>query len=161
MAITLTANLAARLGLVRSLDATEVPSAGAHTTTHNEFDFTKLLNASSTPAGTKSFVNEFTGTQTGLDLTALTDPELGTVDGTDLEVQAILVNNLSATETLTISDNAATPYSLNATANLVVPPGGTLFLYFANGLVDIDATHKLLDFTITAAHSFELGIIMG
>lgn len=161
MAVTITANLAARLGLVRSLDATEIPSAGAHTTPHSEFDFTKLLNASSTPAGTKSFVNSFTGTQTGLDLTSLTDPELGSVDGTDLEVQAIIVNNLSGTETLTISDNAATPYSLNATADLVVPPGGTLLLYFNDGLVNIDATHKLIDFTITAGHSFELGIIMG
>jgi hypothetical protein len=161
MAVTLTANLKAGLNLMRSLDATEVPSAGAHTTAHSEFDFSKLLNASSTPAGTKSFVDDFTGTQTGLDLTSLTDPELGAVDGTDLEVQVLLVNNKSATETLTISDNAATPYSFNATNDLVVPPGGTLFLYFANGLVDIDATHKLVDFTITAGHSFELALIMG
>lgn len=161
MAVTITANPAARLSLIRSFGAAEVPSAGAHTTNHNEFDVSVPLSASSTPPITKSYVNTHTGDQTAFDLTSMTDPELGAVDGTDLEVQVLIVNNLSATETLTISDNAATPYSLNATSDLVVPPGGTLFLYFHDGLVNIDATHKLIDFAITAAHSFQLGILMG
>lgn len=161
MAITITANPAARLSLIRSFDADEVPSAGAHTSTHNEFDVSIPLKASSTPPISKSYLDTLTGDQTAFDLTSMTDPELGAVDGTDLEVQVILVNNLSATETLTISDNAATPYSLNATNDIVVLPGGTQFLYFHDGLVNIDATHKLIDFAITAGHSFQLGILMG
>jgi hypothetical protein len=160
MAVTLTANLAARLGLVRSLDDTEVPSAGAHTTAHNAFDFTKLLDANSTPPGTKSYVDELTGTQ-NLDLTALSDPELGTVDGTGLKVQAILVNNTSGSADLTISDGAANPYSLNGTADIVVEYGGTLLMYFNDQLADVAAGAKAIDFTITAGQTFQLAIIMG
>jgi len=160
MAVTLTANLAARLSLNRSLDATEVPSAGAHTTPHNQFDFTKLLNADSTPAGTKSFLDDFTSTQ-NLDLTSLTDPQIGAVDGTGLKVQAILVNNTSASATLAISDGGANPYSLNATANIVVPAGATFFAYYADKLADIGAAAKAITFTTTAGQTFQLGIIMG
>lgn len=160
MAVTLTANLAARLGLVRSLDATEVPSAGAHTTPHNEFDFTKALTASSTPPLSKSYLDMLTGDQ-NLDLTALADPELGTVDGTGLKVQAILVKNISGSADLTISDAAANPYSLNSTADIVVEYGGSLLLFFNDQLADIAAGAKGIDFTITAGQSFELGILMG
>lgn len=153
-------NIAMRQTIVSTWEAADLPSAGQQSMTHSQFDTSVNLHVSSDVPVTKKYADELTGNQS-LDLTALADPEWGTIDGTGLKVQGILVNNLSASATLTISDGGANPYSLNATANLVVKPGASLQMYFADQLADIAAGAKAIDFAITAGQSYQVSIVMG
>lgn len=159
MAFTITATVAGQLTVVVTRD--DIESAGAESVSyHSAFNIADTLTASTTPPVTKKFSDELTATL-NLDLAAYTDPELGADDATGLKVQAIRVNNLSTTNILTISDGAANPYQLNGGADIVVPIGGWVEMYFNDQLADVAAGAKTIDFTPTAGQGYQVMIIMG
>ncbi len=149
-----------QLTIVSTRTEAELPSASGRSITHSLFNQSKTLNADSTPPATKKYANEITSTAT-LDLTALADPEIGTVDGTGLKVQAIQVNNLSTTNTVTIADGGANPYQLFAGQSLVVPAGACMQMFFNDKLADIAVAVKNILFTATAGQKYQVVIVMG
>ena len=159
MATTLQVSQVLGQTIVETFPTADLPSASSASITHNQFNSSTTLNATSTPPASMKYCDTLTGT-THLDLTALADP-LGTVDGTGLKVQSLLVNNLSTTDALVISDGAANEYALNAAADITVAIGGSVLMYFNDQLADISATAKTIDFTPAAGKSYEVSIVMG
>lgn len=156
---TINAALRLSLDVLESFSASELPTAASPSVKHNQANLAQTLNASSTPAGTKLYAKKLTGTQT-LDLTALTDTLGAALDCTGLKLQAILLENLSTTNTVVISD-PANPYSLNATAAITVPAGATLGMYFNDKLADVAAGAKGITFTATAGQTYNLLMVFG
>jgi len=157
---TLTANMQFSLSVNEVFSAAECPSAGDRTLVHNQFNELVSFSASSTPPISQVFAKQYTGTQ-NLDLTALVKDIGGTIDCTGLKVQAILLNNLSTTDELIVSDGGANPYSLNGGDDKEVPPGGRWQEYFADQLADVDATHLAIDITPAAGEQFQIIMIFG
>lgn len=155
---TLSATLQAAISAYVTHTAAERPGQANLVDSYTQFNQKKVLNASSTPPGTKLFADTFSGNQS-LDLTALADPEQGTVDGTGLKVQAILVA-VNTAHDVTISDAAGTPYSLNGTSDIVVEGSGWVLMYFADGLADIAAGAKDIEI-VTSSTDYDVLIIMG
>jgi len=138
-----------------------MPAIGNRSVTSNQFNFTKKLNASSTPPGSASWADALSGDQT-LDFTALSRSIGEDVDATGLKLQMLLLNNLSASATLTLAKGASNGYAVNGAAgSLVCPPGGSVQYFFNDALEDVDATHKTLDLTITAGEEFEIQLVFG
>jgi len=154
MAVNVNLNLLATILETLSLD-----SAAEAQVSHNSFNITKTLNASSTPAATKVYAEECTGTE-NLDLTAL-DGTTGAVDATGLKLQVLLVNNLSDSDDLEITDGTSDPYSLNDTDGIQVPPGASMLWYFADQLADVASGAKAIDFTPAAGESYQVLMVFG
>lgn len=141
------------LTFLESFTAAEMPSSGNRAITNDQFNSTQKLSAATTPPAAKGWGDDLSGTQT-LDLTALARTVGPTVDATGLKLQALLINNLSPTATLNVAKGAANGYAINGAAgDFTIPPGGSLQMFFNDGLADIDATHKTLDLTVTPAGS--------
>ena len=158
---TINVTLVAQANIVSKWSASELPStAGEQSVVHTAFAKSIPLRADSTPPASKKMADEFTGDQ-NLDLTALSDPEVGAVDATGLKVQVLLVNNLSTSATLTLSDGVANPYQLNGGDTIVIPPGGTDLKFFNDKLADVAAGAKCFDAAITAGQKFQLLLVMG
>jgi hypothetical protein len=139
--------------------AAEIPASSNRSVNNDQFNRTIKLSASSTPAATKGWAGVFTGNQT-LDFSALARTVGPTVNATGLKLQAILVNNLDATNPMTIAKGAANGYAFNGAAgNKVITPNGSWQEYFAGGLAAIDGTHKTID--ITATGDFQVILIFG
>jgi len=141
-----------------------VPAASArgNAITHDGFDTTLALNASSTPPATVCayFTKALSSGTATIDLTALTGTQ-GTVDGTGLKVQSLIFKNAAANQ-VTISKGATNGYSIfGASGSVVVPAGSTLAMTFADTLADISSTVKTLDLAGTGSQSFSVGIVMG
>jgi hypothetical protein len=160
MASTIDATITAALTVVEEFPAADWPAAQDRIVTHDGYNTRHNLHASSTPPASLKYAETLTGPLT-LDLTALADPVSGTLDGTGLKVQALKVVNLSATDDLVVDDGAADPYSLNGGAPITLPPLGEALLYFADGLADVDATHKDLDITAGAAEEYQIMLVLG
>lgn len=153
------------LSAVEVFTATEVPSAGGQTFSHNGFNQSIQLTGTSSPVVDALYAEELTGPQS-LDLTALSRTNRDDLDATGKKLQAMLVNNLSSTSDLVISDGGANPYSINGTADVTIPAGdGTntpsLMLFFPQALDDVAAGAKAIDFTITAGQDFQVLMLFG
>jgi hypothetical protein len=164
---TIAAAFRAVLEFAETFSTVELPAVGNRTITNNKFNAGVKLDATTTPPGAKGYAAKLAGTQT-LDLTALARTSGGTIDATGLKLQAILVNNLSTTATLSISKGVSDGYAFNgASGNYVVPPEGTQLVFFNDALGDVGAGAKNLTFTVTPAGSgtevedFELILIFG
>lgn len=142
----------------QTFTAAERPGQSDLIADYDAFDETVKLTGSTDPPATKKYVATLSGNQS-LDLTALDDPEEGTVDGTGLKVQMIRVRNPSSTNPVDVDDGSANPYALNNGAAVRIPPGGKWMAYFADQLADIAAGAKAID--ITATDSYTVEIVMG
>jgi hypothetical protein len=154
--------LSGQLSLTTSLvySAAELPAASNRTFGFNGFNTNVSLDGTTTPPITKYWGKKLAGNQS-LDLTALV-PDLGTtINGTGLKVQAIRINNLSATNSVTVSNAVANPYSLNAGNPLVVPAGGTLVLLFNDKLADVAAGAKAIEIAATAGQDYQIELWLG
>jgi hypothetical protein len=158
MATTIQATLQMAAGVIVTRD--DIESIGSFSTPNNQFDHSATLNASSTPPVTKKFADRLTGTN-NLDFTALADPELGTQDMSGLKLQILTVYNRSTTDALVLSDNAATPYSINNTNDLQVPIGGRLVMFFNDQLADVAAGAKLFDVECAVGESCDIILVFG
>ena len=155
---TLSVTAQAALNAYLTYTAAERPGQANLVRPFTNFNRKATHNASSTVPATKIFVDTFNGNQS-IDLTSLDDPEQETIDGTGLKVQFILVA-VNTAHDVTISDGAANAYSLNGGSDIVVEGSGYVLLYFADGLADIAAGAKAIDFT-TSSTDYDVMIVMG
>ena len=135
-------------------------SATNRVVTHDQYDESgQYTGATSPPVTTVAeFLQALTAGAATIDLRALTGTNGGAVDGNGLKVQMLRVKNLGANN-LTLSEGASNGYAIGA--GIVVPPGGHVQFFGADGFPDIDATHKTIDLAGTGAQTSEITIVMG
>ena len=145
-----------------TFDAASVLSASTRLIVHSEFDSKESLTASSTVPATKVYAEKLTGTTT-LDLTSLTRSlGEGTATFAGLKVQCLMVNNLSATNTVTVENGASNPYVLFGGEKLLIPIGGKVNMFFNEQLAAVvDSTNDQVKFTQTAGQSCEVIMVAG
>ncbi len=97
------------------------------------------------------------------DLTALAGPSGTTVDFSGLAIQFIKIFNPAANALLTITEAVSNGYELlGGTGDIItVHPGGTYLIGQANGLADVDETHKALLVAGTGSETFEIELVAG
>jgi hypothetical protein len=145
----------------RETFSTGVPDVNNPTITHNGYDESFVLNASSTPALTKwsSFLLTLTAGAATINLASLTGAGGTTVDGTGLRVQVIRIKNLGA-NAMTFSEGASNGIALSCLP-LVVAAGGIAQLYLADASPDIASGDRTIDVAGTLVQTAEISIGMG
>lgn len=138
-----------------SLDVDEVLSlnqdVGSDPTIQRTTRASGTLDANSTPAATKvwSDTRALTSGTDAIDLTSLSrGSDLSTLDMTGLKVQACIITCPdSNSELVTFEDGSSNGYTLfgDASGEVSVPPGGTVALYFPEGLPDVGSSAKAVD----------------
>lgn len=127
--------------------------------------FTKVLNATSTPAVTKGWQDQvaLSGGAVTIDLTALALTGLTSVDFTGLKVQAVKIKvSASATGAMTFVPGATTGYNIfGASGSLVLPPGGVAVIYAPEGWADVGAGAKNIDVSGTGTETFWIEMVAG
>jgi hypothetical protein len=127
--MSISVNFAQQL-TVRELLETGVPAASRKTVSHDAFNQSGQLNASSVPPATKvaAFEKALVAGAGTIDLTALTGTNGATIDGTGLKVQGILiVNPATNANPLVIEPGGANPYNLfGAAFKITLHPGKSL-----------------------------------
>lgn len=160
--MSVTATFPFNLQVQETLD-TNVDAAAAPVVRHTGFASNVRLDAATTPAATKVYVDTVAlvaGAKT-IDLTSLGSTGGGTFSATGLKVRGIMLHNTSANP-LTISPGASNPYPLFGTANAkVVRTGGRFMEYFADGLAAVSGSVKTIDFAGTGTDTFNLILLFG
>lgn len=138
-------------------------AANAQPVRYSGYDFDKTLNATSSPAATKSafFLLTLTAGAATINLAALTGTNGATVDGTGLKVRAFRFRPLGANG-MTVVPGASNGIDLfGAASSVTVPTGGCLLQYFANGSPTVASGDRTLDVTGTGTETAEVSIILG
>jgi len=147
MANTFSATVSLACNAIVELDDAILPAFGERSLRFSGFSSNNVLEA-----GDVIFVYAATFTSgTTLDLTALQDNLFGTQDLTGETLQAILVNNNSSTNNLTIAGS----YPILG-GTLVVPPGGKLLLYKPTTTA-VSSSYKTI--TFSGSTSYEVMLI--
>jgi len=147
MANTFSAVVSLTCNALVELDDAVLPAFGERSLRFSGFSSDNTLEA-----GDVAFVYAATFTSgTTLDLTALQDNLFGTQDLTGETLQAILVNNNSSTNNLTIAGS----YPILG-GTLVVPPGGKLLLYKPTTTA-VSSSYKTI--TFSGSTSYEVMLI--
>lgn len=161
--MSVTAKLLQQLTVTETLD-TGVDAVESPVVVHNAFNVSQTLNASSTVPATKVASDTaalVAGAKT-IDLTALPGVGGGTVDGTGLKLQAVLIKNPAGNGTLTVTKGASNGYALwGSTYSVQVPPGGSVLAYFADQLADVSGSAKNIDVAGTGTQSFSYSFLLG
>jgi len=162
MASTISVKLSHLLTVVETLDpALTEGLSGNSRVTHSNFNFQKTLDAASAPPAAMISEQTIDGSASGtIDLTALPTVQEAAADGTGLKLIALRINN-RGTNAFTLTEGAANGYALPGAADIVVPPGGSVALYFVETLADVAAGDKDLDYTFDAADEADLTLILG
>jgi hypothetical protein len=130
----------------------------------NALEAVLVLTASTTPDAEKAYAGRVTliaGAAT-LDLTALTDSEGTVLSMTAKKVRFFAIKGNGNANVCTIKVGAANGFTGFGTAwTIDVQVGGWIFLYAGAASVDIDATHKTIDFAGTLTQSFDVIIVAG
>lgn len=140
--------------------AAELPSAAGDTIRHNGFNTRTLLNATSTPPVSEVYAEQLTGPQS-LDLTALVRTVRPNLNATGLKLGVLMVNNLSTTDDVVISDPVSNPYSINDGDDITIPPSSKALLLFSEQLADVAAGAKAVTITAAAGEDFQLLMLFG
>lgn len=156
----------ANLTVVETLE-TNVPAVSASDAgiTHNGWNKSATLNASSTPPATKTAAFQkalSTGSGT-IDLTALPGTNGATVDGTGLKVQAIKFANPAANANpITVAVGASNGYDLFGSAfSITLQPGQEALFYGNDATPDVGASDKTLDLTGTGSQALNVQVVLG
>lgn len=99
------------------------------------------------------------GSSFDIDLTALPTTQ-GNVNATGKKVRGIRIR-AAATHACTVAPGAANGYQLNGANSIVVPAGGDMQMYFADALVAVDGTHKILTITATVGDVPLIQLLVG
>lgn len=150
-------------------DTYSIDAADDATVAQNGFNLSNVrLNATSTPAVTKSCYKEYAlvaGALT-IDLTALTDAFGAALDGTGLKVQTVIIVNPAGNASINIAPGASNPYPLLGAANDITIPAHAsvdthISMFLPEGCPDVSGTVKTLDITGTGTQTFKLGLTLG
>ena len=163
---TITATVRFFASFVEKFSEAEVPSSNNRSFTNDLFNSNMNISPTTTPPASKAWADELIGNQT-LDLTALTRLVGPTVDATGLKLQAILINNLDASDPLIVAAGVTNGYDLScdagssssAAGEKTVAPGGNYLEFFNDALADVAADAKTLE--ITAPGDFQIMLIFG
>jgi len=165
---TLAVTINTQLRVVETFTADEMTTlpASRRSFDNTDFDTRTALSATTTPAVTKWHGKEyeFAAGVVILDLQALANEIGDVVDMVGLELQAIMINNLSTTNTITLDSGVANGYVLTGGAahDIVILPGSTWEHTFNNQLAqDVDGTHDTLHFIGTNGEDMEIAIVAG
>ncbi len=141
-------------------------AAGNNTVVHNGYNFTKILDAGSTPPGTQvsAFAQALTAGTATIDLTSLptTNGQTG-FDMTGQKVQVLMVKAPSSNaNVITIADGAANGYGgFGASFLIELQPGQQALLYGNDATPDVGGAAKNWDITGTGAQVMEFHIVAG
>lgn len=154
---------------------TNVDGASSPRITHDKFNKSERISASTTPPGTKMVADTkalVAGAAT-IDLTALPGPGGGTIDATDLKLLAWFFGNRAGnTGDLTITPGAASPYNFNGSATgkvVAVKPNsadenpGWAAAWNGNNatIPDVAAGAKNIDVAGFGTESFDYVLVFG
>lgn len=139
---------------------TGVPAATTPIITHDAYNESATLNATSTPPATEvsMFLLTLTAGAATINLAALTGAN-GTIDGTGLRVQMIRVKNLGSAS-MTFSDGASNGIAL-ACGTFIVPAGGIVQMFLNDASPDIAAADRTIDVAGTGTDTAEISILLG
>lgn len=129
---------------------------------HNAYDESGTLNASSTPPATKiaTFLMTLSAGAATINLAALTGVNGASIDLTGLRVQMLRIKNLSASNALTFSEGASNGIALVGLPE-VVPAGGIFQKFYNDASPDIAAADRTIDVSGTGTDTAEITIIAG
>jgi len=166
MATTVKATLNFGMLCTEVLDAAIVPGANAPTVIHNKFETKITLDGASTPP--VSFVSEqaIASSASGtIDFTSLPTTQ-GARTAVPLKLRGLrIVNN--GTHLFSLAVGGTNGYAIGGSAINVQPKSvagpGCIEVFFADGLLASDATHKTLDYTFNAgdAGPVNLTLLLG
>lgn len=170
MAAAVTAHYNLRLQVEETIALSEDLAQADPTYTHDIADIRGTLNATSTPAVTKTFsdtINLSAGAAT-LDLTSLSGPAGTTVDFTGLKVHLVKLSCPSTnTAGITVDRDSSNAYNLfgadNASAEQVeVLPGASCLFYHGDDQTeDVSATKKGVQFAGTGTEAINVILVAG
>lgn len=140
------------------------PGVGSdNTTTVNGYNTTFNLSGSTSPAVTKdaAFNVTLSGGAATINLAALVDTDLGTVDGTGLKIQVIKFKNAAAAA-MTVAKGASNGHTgLGSAFSVTIPPGGEVTIHCNDGGADIASGDRTLDVTGTGSQVLGVQVVMG
>ena len=138
-----------------------VDAASNPVITHDNFNATGRLYASSTPPAIKllSKVIALSGGAYTINLTTETGTNGVAQDGTGLRVQMIRIKNLGA-NSMTFAEGASNGIAL-ACLPFTVPAGGIYQLFLNDASPDIAAGDRTIDVSGTTTQTFQLTLLMG
>lgn len=157
-----TASLQLRFEALEDLQT--VPGASSPQVLNDDFNWALTqLTPTTTPPVSRASYQEYTvggGGTVDIDLVALASTQ-GTIVGTGLKLQLIVVNNTAATS-INVAQGATNAYTLFGSSNDIdIPAGAKLAFYVPEGLADISASVRNIRITGTAAAVVEVGIWLG
>ena len=157
---------ASTLTVVETL-STNVPDATAPTVTHNGFNRTATLNASSTPPASKmaSFQKALSAGAATIDLTALTGTNGATVDFTGLKMASVKFQNPATNaNAITVKAGAATAYLIGGAAWSWILQPGDEFLWesgVVNAAPTVSGSLKSIDLAGTGSQALNVIMVAG
>jgi hypothetical protein len=149
---------------VSQLSVTRTFSGESGTTTGNSLNTTTTLNAGTTPACSLDsiFTLALIAGAVTLDLTAIPDPNLGTLTGLGLTLNMLKLQNPAANANpITVKFGAANPYvGFGAAFDITLQPGEE---FMVSKLVAsaIAAGNKTLDFAGTGTQAINVQVVIG
>ena len=139
--------------------AAVAPGAKSAKIVHSKFDVKIPLSGTTTPPVTIASHQTLALASGTIDLTALPTVQ-GTVSASGKKLRHLRINNRLGTHVFSIAVGAANGYVIGGNP-IAVPAGGSVNLYFKDGLAAIDGTHKTLDYTFFAADQADVTLILG
>lgn len=157
--MAVTCNYGFKLYSIETL--TGVDSASNPSVTHDGYDESGTLTASTTPPVTKILAKLITLTAGAytIDLTTETGTNGVAISGTGLRVQAIRIKNLGA-NTMTFSEGASNGLALIC-GDIIVPAGGITQIFLNDAAPDIASGDRTIDVAGTGSQTFELTVLLG
>lgn len=128
-----------------TLATVTAPASSRRVLSHNAFDASLELNASSTPPSTHAGYENPSGSSGSIDLTALVTAD-GVKDTSGKRLRILRVKNMNAAGNVTIAVGASNGYAIGG-ATITLTPGEIFQRYFVSALTVVDGTHKTLDWT--------------
>lgn len=154
--------LRAEVELDTGLDMTDNP-----TVVDQMSDDSVNLTPSTTPPASVVWSDSRTlaGASESLDLRALDRGDLADVDLNGKKVQALKIKAAAANNAagLLFKTGASNGYNIlgHADGEVTLLPGSMVLLYVPDKLADVDATHKIIDVSGTAADQYDIQIVAG
>lgn len=161
MTTTYRHTIAATLTALITRDDVDDVAGGELQTVHSK-QVSESLTPDTTLEAAGRYAKRLTGS-TNLDLTALADDYLGTVDHTGQKVVAVgIYNDGDGNESdVVVDDGASNAYQLNGGDAFTVPPGAWLVAYFDDELADVASDAKAIAITAGAGEDFLIVLFFG
>ena len=162
--MSVTARVKQQLTVTETLE-TGVDAAANPNIVHDQFNVNETLNATSTVPATTVAADTIALSSGALtiDLTSLNGTNGVSVDGSGLNVQAVLLSNASGnTGAMTFVEGATNGHPLfGASFSIVLQPGDSILAYFPDSGTAIGSSNKTIDVTGTGTESFDYQFVMG